>query len=67
MSAKAQDFARRIGRLAFEAGRTLRANPYNHRAQCFRSAWRDGWLEASREAGQLKLDTAGGPAPRRMR
>lgn len=67
MSAKAQEFAVRLGRLAFEAGRTLRANPYDHRAQCFRSAWRDGWLKASREAGQLKLDPAEGSTTRRMR
>lgn len=51
MSRSAFDFARRIGRLAYEAGRSERANPYTHRAPGFRAAWRDGWRSA-REAAE---------------
>lgn len=46
------DFARRIGYLAFEAGRSIRANPYDHRAVAFRSAWREEWLAAERESAR---------------
>lgn len=54
MSRAAFDFARRIGYLAHEAGRSLRANPYTHRAPGFRAAWREGWLRAERERGEAK-------------
>lgn len=52
MSSAAFDFARRLGRLAHEAGRSILANPYDHRAVAFRSAWREEWLAAERESAR---------------
>lgn len=58
MSGKAFEFARRIGRIANAAGRSIRANPYDYRAAGFRAAWREGWKETER-ARQLRLEVAG--------
>jgi len=52
VSSAAFDFARRLGRLAHAAGRSIRSNPYDHRAVAFRSAWREGWLAAERESAR---------------
>lgn len=50
----AHAFAERIGRLAREAGRSKRSNPYDHRARSYRLAWLRGWLAADREATQQR-------------
>lgn len=42
-------FAERLGRLAREAGRSKRSNPYDHRARDYRFAWLRGWIEADRD------------------
>lgn len=43
-------YAERIGRLAREAGRSKRSNPYGFNAQSYRFAWLRGWIAADREA-----------------
>lgn len=57
MSRAAFDFARRIGYLAHRAGRSLRANPYTHRAPGFRAAWREGWRRAETETARATAQT----------
>ena len=55
MSGKAFEFARRLGRIANAAGRSIDSNPYDYRAAGFRAAWRDGWKETERKR-QMSLE-----------
>lgn len=48
------DFARRLGRLAREAGRSESANPYENPG--YRAAWLDGWRESGEAADETRPD-----------